>query len=109
MNAPSPTTEKSEAKASQSKATSASGDGTGCRDYDARPQCDPILTECVEQLDRALHGPRIGRPEQVVNWNGDNITTDVFKLISEQLAKYRPDQRRTSDCLPSSRDVPTGG
>jgi hypothetical protein len=114
VNNPSPSTPKSGAKASQSQSTPTAGDETGCRDYgDGRPTCDPKLTRCVQDLDRALHGLRSGRPpERLANWNRHNATTSLFDKISDELNAYYPkegEKRPIWECSSSSPGTPTGG
>jgi hypothetical protein len=113
MNSPAPSTPTSGAKSRKSRATPAAGDETGCRDYgDGRPQCDPNLTSCVQNLEQALHGLSSDRPPQLANWNGDDdATTSLFDAISEALEAYypKPGQERPTWCSSPSSSTPAGG
>jgi hypothetical protein len=112
MNSPAPSTPTSGAKSRKSQATPTAGDETGCKDYgDGRPQCDPNLTMCVQNLDHCLHGFGSGPPEQLANWDGDCATTSLFQTISEALEDYypKPGEERPTWCSPSSSSTPAGG
>jgi hypothetical protein len=112
MNSPAPSTPTSGAKSRKSQAKPTAGDETGCRDYgDGRPQCDPILTECVQTLHECLHGLGSGVPAQLANWNGDCVTNSLFLTISAALANHYPNEEneRPPWCSSSSSSTPAGG
>jgi hypothetical protein len=111
MNSPAPSPPTSGAKSRKSQATPTARDETGCKEYgDGRPQCDPILTECVQTLHECLHGLGIGVPAQLANWNGECVTTSLFEEISHALENIDPKpEERPLWCSSSSSSTLAGG